>query len=119
MGYSLPAAIGAQVRPARTRTVWAIAGDGCFQMKLQELAVLRRGAHPGQDRPDQQRLPGHGPPVAAAVLRQATTVHVDLAGTPDYVKLAEAYGIPAWRVDDAGGASRRRSQAARAHPARP
>ena len=39
MGYSLPGAIGAQcARP--DKEVWAIAGDGCFQMNLQELAVL-------------------------------------------------------------------------------
>ena len=39
MGYSLPAAIGAQLaRP--DKQVWCVVGDGCFQMTLQELAVL-------------------------------------------------------------------------------
>ena len=38
MGYSLPAAIGAQMaRP--DKQVWCVVGDGCFQMTLQELAV--------------------------------------------------------------------------------
>ena len=30
-------------------------------------------------------------------------VEVDLSGVPDYVKLAQAYGIPAWRVSEPGG----------------
>ena len=34
MGFSLPAP---SARSARGRQVWAIAGDGCFQMNLQEL----------------------------------------------------------------------------------
>ena len=38
MGFSVPAAIGAKVgRP--DRTVWAIDGDGCFQMTAQELVT--------------------------------------------------------------------------------
>jgi len=40
MGYAVPAAIGAKVgRPERT--VWAIDGDGCFQMTAQELVTAR------------------------------------------------------------------------------
>ncbi len=38
MGYSVPAAMGAQVGEP-DRTVWAIDGDGCFQMTNQELAT--------------------------------------------------------------------------------
>ena len=38
MGFSVPAAIGAKVgRP--DRTVWAVDGDGCFQMTAQELVT--------------------------------------------------------------------------------
>ncbi|MDP4937538.1 MAG: acetolactate synthase large subunit [Ilumatobacteraceae bacterium] len=38
MGFSIPAAIGAKVaRP--DRTVWAVDGDGCFQMTAQELVT--------------------------------------------------------------------------------
>ncbi|HVM65281.1 MAG TPA: biosynthetic-type acetolactate synthase large subunit, partial [Acidimicrobiales bacterium] len=38
MGFAVPAAIGAKVgRP--DRTVWAVDGDGCFQMTAQELAT--------------------------------------------------------------------------------
>ena len=38
MGYAVPAAMGAQVGEP-DRTVWAIDGDGCFQMTNQELAT--------------------------------------------------------------------------------
>jgi acetolactate synthase-1/2/3 large subunit len=96
MGYSLPAAIGAQVaRPEKQ--VWCVVGDGCFQMTLQELAVLVINRLPvkialinnsylGMVRQQQQ------------VQYRGNLVEVDLAGAPDYVKLAQAYGIPAWRV---------------------
>jgi acetolactate synthase-1/2/3 large subunit len=113
MGFSLPAAIGAQVaRP--DKEVWAIAGDGCFQMNLQELAVLT-----------QERIP-----VKVAVVNNGylgmvrqwqelfwagNYQHVDLSGSPDYVKLADAYGIPAWRVGKPGDIEAA-IQAARAHP---
>src|SRR5206468_1948988 len=99
MGYSVPAAIGAQMaRP--DKQVWCIVGDGCFQMTLQELAViavhrvpvkiaLLNNEYLGMVRQQQQ------------VQYRGNLVEVDLAGSPDYVKLAQAYGIPAWRVDDA------------------
>jgi acetolactate synthase-1/2/3 large subunit len=99
MGYSLPAAIGAQMaRP--DKQVWCVVGDGCFQMTLQELAVLAVNRLPvkiallnneylGMVRQQQQ------------VQYRGNLVEVDLSGSPDYVKLAQAYGIPAWRVDEA------------------
>ena len=100
MGYSVPAAIGAQMaRP--DKQVWCIVGDGCFQMTLQELAVIANLRVPvkvallnneylGMVRQQQQ------------VQYRGNIVEVDLAGGPDYVKLAQAYGIPAWRVTQAG-----------------
>jgi acetolactate synthase I/II/III large subunit len=97
MGYSLPAAIGVQfARPMET--VWCLVGDGCFQMTNQELAVLV-----------QERLP-----VKIALFNNASLGMVRQwqelfykanyqavgleSGSPDYVKLADAYGIPASRV---------------------
>jgi acetolactate synthase-1/2/3 large subunit len=97
MGYGFPAAIGAQVaRP--DKVVWDIAGDGSIQMNIQEMATAVHN-----------KLP-----VKIAVLnngylgmvRQWQTLffkdrlsHVDLAvGTPDFVKLAEAYGGVGLRV---------------------
>jgi len=99
MGYSLPAAIGAQMaRP--DKQVWCVVGDGCFQMTLQELAVLAVHRVPvkiallnneylGMVRQQQQ------------VQYRDNLVEVDLAGATDYIKLAKAYGIPAWRVTEA------------------
>jgi acetolactate synthase small subunit len=57
MGYAVPAAMGAKVgRP--TRTVWAIDGDGCFQMTNQELVTCAHRTHPDQGRDHQQRSLG-------------------------------------------------------------
>lgn len=95
MGYALPGAIGAQVA-FPDRTVWAVVGDGGFQMTLQELAVLK-----------QERLP-----VKIAIInngflgmvRQWQQMFYDkrYVGTPivspDFVKLADAYDIPAVMV---------------------
>jgi acetolactate synthase-1/2/3 large subunit len=99
MGYSIPAAIGAQMaRPEKQ--VWCVVGDGCFQQTLQELAVISSHRVPvkiallnneylGMVRQQQQ------------VQYRGNIVEVDLAGCPDYIKLAQAYGIPAWRVTEA------------------
>ena len=96
MGFALPAAIGAQLaRP--DKTVWAVAGDGSFQMTMQELAVcvvdkvpvkiaVINNAYLGRVRQWQE------------LFWKGNYQAVDLSGPPDYVKLAEAYGIPAWRV---------------------
>ncbi len=91
MGFGLPASIGAQIgRP--DKTVWCIDGDGSFQMTIQELATIQ-----------QERLP-----VKIAILnngflgmvRQWQELFFDkryvatpLSG-PDFVKIADAYGIP-------------------------
>lgn len=99
MGYALPAAIGAQMSD-RDALVWAVVGDGGFQMTLQELAVLQ-----------QEKLP-----VKIAIInngflgmvRQWQQMFYDkrYVGTPilspDFVKLADAYSIPAVRVTKPG-----------------
>ena len=78
MGFAVPAAIGAKVGKPE-RMVWAVDGDGCFQMTAQELVTASGRAHPGEDRDPQQRLPGHGAPVAGALLRGALQRGVPLA----------------------------------------
>ncbi|HEY53341.1 MAG TPA: acetolactate synthase large subunit, partial [Caldilineae bacterium] len=95
MGYALPAAIGAQFADLDT-PVWAVVGDGGFQMTLQELAVL-----------NQEKLPvkiviiNNG---FLGMVRQWQELFYGkrYTGTPilgpDFVKLADAYGIPARRV---------------------
>ena len=98
MGYEVPAAIGAQVADPDS-TVWSIAGDGGFQMTLCELATIA-----------ENRLP-----VKFAILnngflgmvRQWQEIFFDSSyvstaytGNPDFVRLAEAYGIKGIRVTD-------------------
>ena len=70
MGFGLPAAMGAKVG-CPEETVVCIAGDGSIQMNMQELATCAAGGDRGQGVHHEQRLPGHGPPVAGAVLGQA------------------------------------------------
>ena len=67
MGFGLPAAIGAKfARP--DMEVWAIAGDGGFQMTQAELVHPGPGRHQGQHSHPQQRLSGHGAPMAGIFL---------------------------------------------------
>jgi acetolactate synthase I/II/III large subunit len=93
MGYALPAAIGAQMA-YRDRLVWAVVGDGGFQMTLQELAVLKQE----HDLPVKIAIINNG---FLGMVRQWQQIFYEkrYSGTPiispDYVKLADAYGIPA------------------------
>jgi acetolactate synthase I/II/III large subunit len=104
MGYSMPAGMGAALgRP--DKETWAIAGDGGFQMTLQELATLVQDRIPVKVALfDNKKL---------GMIRQwqeiiyAGNYHSASLFGPDYLKLCEAYGIPAFRattpdqVDDA------------------
>lgn len=97
MGFELPGAIGAKVgRP--DETVWCIAGDGGFQMTIQELATMVQenlaikiaiinNGYLGMVRQWQE------------LFYKRSYVHTKLYN-PDFVKIAEAYGIPAMRVKD-------------------
>ncbi|HEX7364852.1 MAG TPA: biosynthetic-type acetolactate synthase large subunit [Dehalococcoidia bacterium] len=97
MGFELPAAMGAKVGKPE-EPVWCIAGDGGFQMTIQELAtvvqeniavkiaILNNG-YLGMVRQWQQLFYGR------------RYVHTPLSG-PDFVKIAEAYGVSAVRVTD-------------------
>jgi acetolactate synthase-1/2/3 large subunit len=95
MGYEIPAAMGAQLgRPGAT--VWSIAGDGGFQMTLHELATIVQ-----EELPVKIALFNNG---HLGMVRQWQEMFyeqhyksVPIPG-PDYVKLAEAFGIPALRV---------------------
>ncbi len=93
MGYALPAAIGAQMA-YRDRLVWAVVGDGGFQMTLQELAVLKQE----RDLPVKIAIINNG---FLGMVRQWQQLFYEkrYVGTPvvspDFVKLADAYGIPA------------------------
>ena len=97
MGFALPAAIGAKLG-APDREVVAVIGDGGFQMTLQELGTVM-----------QERLPVKVLILDNAYLgmvRQWQSLffggrysEVGLAN-PDFVRIAEAYGIPGERVSD-------------------
>ena len=95
MGYALPAAIGAHFASPE-ETVWAVVGDGGFQMTLQELGAVMQ-----EQVPVKIAIMNNG---FLGMVRQWQELFYDknYAGTvilsPDYVKLAEAYGIPARRV---------------------
>ena len=105
MGYSIPAAMGAKVGMP-DKNVWAIDGDGCFQMTNQELATCTIN-----EIPIKVALINNS---SLGMVRQwqtlfynerysNTDLHTGL-GTrriPDFVKLAEAYGCVGIRVERA------------------
>ncbi|MCQ9163231.1 acetolactate synthase large subunit [Arthrobacter sp. STN4] len=103
MGYSVPAAMGAKVGNP-DRVVWAIDGDGCFQMTNQELATCRI----------------NNIPIKVAVINNSSLGMVrqwqtlfynsrysntdlntghDSMRVPDFVKLADAYGCVGLRCE--------------------
>jgi acetolactate synthase-1/2/3 large subunit len=96
MGFAVPAAMGAALaRP--DEPVWAISGDGGFQMNMQEIATMVQEGIPvkmavfnngylGMVRQWQQFF--HGRRYSATPI-----------WSPDYVRLAEAYGIFGRRVE--------------------
>ncbi len=103
MGYAVPAAMGAKVG-CPDKTVWAIDGDGCFQMTNQELATCAIN-----DIPIKVALINNS---SLGMVRQWQTLfynqrysHTDLNSHtfPDFVKLAEAYGCHGLRVESAEG----------------
>ncbi len=104
MGFSVPAAMGAALgRP--DRETWAVTGDGGFQMTSQELMTLAADRIPVKIALlDNKKL---------GMIRQWQEIiyggnfHSSTLPGPDFAKLADAYGIPAFRartpaeVDDA------------------
>lgn len=99
MGYAVPAAMGAKVgRP--DATVWAVDGDGCFQMTNQELATCTIN-----DIPIKVALINNS---SLGMVRQWQTLFynerysntdLDSHRFPDFVKLAEAYGAYGLQCD--------------------
>lgn len=98
MGFEVPAAMGAAFAQPN-RPVWSIAGDGGFQMTMSELATIVE----------------HNVPVKFAILNNGNLglvrqlqdlfyggerVASGYTGNPDFVKIAEAYGVWARRVTD-------------------
>lgn len=97
MGFGLPAGIGAKLARPRD-TVVTIAGDGGFMMNIQELATLRR----------------YGVPLKIVLIDNSSLglvrqwqelffagnySEIDLSDNPDFVRVAEAFGIEAFRIE--------------------
>jgi acetolactate synthase-1/2/3 large subunit len=109
MGFGFPAAIGAKLaRPQEE--VWAVVGDGGFQMTLCELATAAV----------------HGVAVKVLIINnnylgmvrqwqelffENRLCGVDLEGNPDFVKLAEAYGVKGLRIRRPGDIDRKLREA--------
>jgi acetolactate synthase-1/2/3 large subunit len=98
MGYEVPGAMGAKVgRP--DKVVWSIAGDGGFQMTMCELATLVENKIPVKF-----AIMNNG---VLGMVRQWQDLFYEknyvatiYSGSPDLVKLAEAFGILGLRVTD-------------------
>ena len=96
MGYEVPGAMGAQVGNP-TRVVWSIAGDGGFQMTMSELATLVENNIPVKFAIINNNVLG--------MVRQwqeffynKSYVATTYTHNPDFVKLAEAFGMLGIRV---------------------
>jgi acetolactate synthase, large subunit, biosynthetic type len=98
MGFGFPSAIGAQMANP-DRVVVSINGDGGMQMCAQELAICAINNIPvkvvilnnqvlGMVRQWQE------------LIHENRFSHIDLAGSPDFVKLAEAYGVKGFRASN-------------------
>ncbi len=97
MGYGMPAAIGAQLgNPGRT--VVAVVGDGAFQMTMQEMALLMNKTVPVKLVIFNNHFLGMVRQWQDLFYEKRFTA-TDLTSSPDFVMLAQAYGIDALRVD--------------------
>jgi acetolactate synthase-1/2/3 large subunit len=99
MGFGVPAAMGACFA-RRGSLVIAVTGDGSIMMNIQELATIVRYALPVRIVLIDNR--------ALGLVRQWQELfheerysEIDLSDNPDFVRVAEAFGIPAFRVDRA------------------
>ncbi|MFN3257493.1 MAG: acetolactate synthase large subunit [Ilumatobacter sp.] len=99
MGFSIPAAIGAKAAFPEA-TVWAVDGDGCFQMTAQELVTatlenlpikvaLLNNRYLGMVRQWQEMFYDE----------RYSSVFLDSASVPDFVMMAESMGCAAIRVE--------------------
>lgn len=98
MGYGLPAAIGAQIG-APTKQVVLVVGDGGFQMTFEELMMVKQYHLPikiviinngylGMVRQWQE------------IFNKRRYSYVDLEMSPDFIKLADAFGLTAHRIEN-------------------
>ena len=97
MGFSLPAGIGASFYE-KNREIWVIVGDGSFQMTMTELGTAVQ-----ENRNINIAIINNG---YLGMVRQWQEMFYDARYSetpimsPDYIKLAEAYGLEAFRVEN-------------------
>ncbi|GHV56010.1 acetolactate synthase [Spirochaetia bacterium] len=111
MGFGLGAAEGAKVANPK-RPVVLFTGDGCFRMNCAEMGTLKN----------------YGIPILIIVFNNHTLGMVrqwqsffyegrysetDLPASPDFIKLADAYGIHAYRAEDKAGFTEALNKAAK------
>jgi len=96
MGYSIPAAMGAKYA-CPDRQVIAVCGDGSFQMSMMELATMRQHGIHSKVIVLKNTYLGMVRQYQHFTYKDNYSV-VDLSGSPDLSKLAEAYDMPFIRV---------------------
>lgn len=100
MGYSLPAAIGARFSAGKDTMVTAVMGEGGFQMLMGELALVRE-----YDLDikiiimTNQRL-GMVRELQLNAYGKDSYFGIDIGFNPDYIKLADAYDIKGYLIED-------------------
>lgn len=97
MGYGLPSAIGASV--ASGSTVISVMGDGSFQMDLPEMGTMCQWDIPVK----MVVLENHRLGMVHEhqfINYKSNYYAVSLEGSPDFCKLADAYGIPSMRISE-------------------
>ena len=98
MGYEVPAAMGAQVG-LPDRVVWSVAGDGGFQMTMYELATMVENNIPVKFALINNNFLGMVRQWQD-LFYQKSYVATHYTRNPDFVKLAEAFGLLGIRVTD-------------------
>ncbi len=110
MGFDVPTAIGAKIANPDA-TVVCFVGDGSLQMNIQELATI------AERKLDIKIvvLDNHALNIVAQFQRQNWKSHPSTGDkyNPDFARIAEAYGIPAVKVDSTTGMESKISEAVR------
>lgn len=96
MGYSIPAAMGAKLASQKSQVV-AVCGDGSFQMSMMELATMRQHNINTKIVVLKNNVLGMVREYQHFTYQDHYSV-IDLTGSPDLSKIAEAYGMKFIRI---------------------
>ena len=98
MGFALPAAIGASIT---SNADWCvISGDGCFQLSISELQTVKHYGLPLKIFVLNNNQHGMVAQFQEENLKSRFTATRDDYSTPNFVKIAKAFGITAIKVSD-------------------